>query len=73
MRDETVEIDTADTRTHKIRAALVMICNDFDLSVPIWLQSNINEFKRHSRVKFYQDSFIEEIPFDCLEIQVLEE
>ena len=31
------------------------------------------EFKRHSKTRFYQDSFIEEIPFDYLELQVIEE
>lgn len=73
VRDETIEINTEDTRTHKIKEGLSQICCRFDLEIPIWLQSNIDEFKQHSRVKFYQDSFIEEIPFDCLEIQVLEE
>ena len=49
------------------------ICYDFDLGKPIWLDSNIQEFKRHSKTRFYQDSFIEEIPFDYLELQVIEE
>ena len=32
-----------------------------------------NHFKRHSRTRFNQDSFIEHISFDYLEIQVIEE
>ena len=45
----------------------------FDLGKPIWLEHNIAEFKRHAKARFYQDSFIEQIDFDFLEIQVIEE
>ena len=53
--------------------ALDELCLTFDLGKPIWLDATIREFKRHSKARFYQDSFIEEIEFDYLEIQVLEE
>ena len=46
---------------------------EFDLENPIWLDNNIADFKRHSRARFNQDSFIENISFDYLEIQVIEE
>ena len=71
--DLVVTDDSDDTRTHKILRALEQICLHFDLGQPIWLDSNIREFQRHSKARFYQDSFIEEIPFDYLELQVLEE
>lgn len=73
LRDTVVEDCTDDTRTHKIFRSLEKIAQEFDLPVPIWLESNIREFQRHSRCRFYQDSFVEEIPFDCLEIMVIEE
>jgi hypothetical protein len=62
-----------DTRTHKVFAAIEKIGYDFDIARPIWLDSNISDFKRYSKVRFYQDSFIEEVPFDYLEFSVLEE
>lgn len=71
--DTVIEDDSNDTRTHKVFHALDEICQTFDLAKPIWLEANIADFKRHSRARFYQDSFIEEIEFDYLEIQVLEE
>ena len=73
LRDTVIEDDRNDTRTHKIFDSLDQICYDFDLGKPIWLDSNIQEFKRHNKTRFYQDSFIEEIPFDYLELQVIEE
>ncbi len=73
LRDTVIEDDRDDTRTHKIFHALDEICYAFDLGKPIWLDSTISEFKRHSKARFYQDNFIEEIPFDYLELQVIEE
>ena len=40
---------------------------------PIWLESNIDEFRRLDHTRFRQDSFIEPLDFDYLEIRVLEE
>ena len=73
LQDTMVTVDSDDTRTHKIFRALEEICLEFDLPRPIWLETNISQFKRHKSAKFRQDSFIEEIDFDYLEIQVLEE
>ena len=73
LKDLVIENGTDDTRTHKVFQALEEICYAFDLGKPIWLQSNISEFQKHSRTRFRRDSFIEEIPFDFLEIQVIEE
>ena len=60
-------------RTRKVLNGLETICRELDLPVPIWLEQNISEFQRVSKTRFRQDSFIEEIPFDYLEIQVIEE
>lgn len=60
-------------RTRKVFKGLEDICSQFDLSNPIWLDQNISEFKRHSKTRFHQDSFIEDVPFDYLEIHVIEE
>jgi hypothetical protein len=73
IKDITIENDSADTRTHKVFNALEQVCYAFDLSKPIWLKSNINEFKRHSKARFTKDSFVDEIDFDFLEIHVIEE
>lgn len=73
LRDTTICDDSEDTRTHKVFRALEQACYEFDLGKPIWLDSNIEEFKRHAKARFYQDSFIETISFDYLEIQIIEE
>lgn len=73
IASETIEDDSNETRTHKIFHGLEEVCYRLDLGKPIWLESNIKEFKRSGKTRFYQDNFIEEIEFDFLEIQVLEE
>ena len=61
LRDMTVTDESGETRTHKIFHALDQACHVFDLGKPIWLESNVNEFKRHAKTRFTQDSFIEHI------------
>ena len=74
LQSTTIELDIPDeTRTHKVVMALEQICEEFDLSNPIWLDSNINEFKRIARTRFYADSFVESIDFDYLDFYVIEE
>ena len=71
---DTVIADATDrTRTAKVLAALEESCRQFDLGVPIWLDANIKEFQRIAKTRFRADSFIEQIDFDYLEIQMIEE
>ena len=73
LKDLTVCDDSQDTRTHKVLHALDEMCYAFDLSKPIWLDSNVREFQRHAKTRFRQDSFVDEVDFDFLEFQVIEE
>lgn len=68
-----IENVSDDTRTHKVFDAIDKICYEFDIARPIWLESNISDFKRYSKVRFFKDSFVEDISFDYLEFYVLEE
>lgn len=60
-------------RTKKVYDAIDKISYEFDLSKPIWLDSNIKDFKRNDKTRFTKDNFIEGIEFDFFEIQVIEE
>ena len=73
LRDTVVEDASGDTRTHKIFRALDEVCRQFDLSKPIWLDSTVEDFKRHDKTRFSRDNFIDAIDFDYLEIHVIEE
>lgn len=73
LKDTVICNDQEDTRTHKVMTALSEICYEFDLEIPIWLESNVREFQIHGKTRFRRDSFIEQVPFDYLEIQIIEE
>ena len=74
LRDITIsDMDTEKNRTKKVFDAVDEVCYAFDLSKPIWLEKNIEEFKRVDKTRFYQDNFIDSIDFDYLEIHVIEE
>lgn len=73
LRDTVVCDGSGQKRTQKVFAAIEEITYQFDLGKPIWLDKTVREFQQHSRARFYQDNFIEEIPFDFLEIQMIEE
>lgn len=74
LRDTVVCItDYSLSRTAMVFQSLEDICYQLDLEKPIWLDANISEFQRVARTRFRQDSFIEQVGFDYLEIQVIEE
>lgn len=68
-----IQEDTDKSRTRKVFDSLNEACHTFDLAVPVWLDSTIAEFKHHSKARFNSDNFVEQIDFDFLEIQVIEE
>ena len=73
LKDTVICIDTDLNRTRKVYQALEEICYEFDLSKPLWLENNKKDFIRQSKTRFTHDSFVEDIDFDYLEIQVIEE
>ncbi len=74
IKDITIEIpETNLSRTAKVYKALDDMCYEFDLQVPLWLDSNKKEFIRHDKTRFHQDNFIETIDFDFLEFHVIDE
>lgn len=74
VKDIVICIDDSSlNRTKKIFNAIDQICYEFDLSKPIWLDSTVEDFKRHDKTRFNQDNFIDQIDFNYLEIEVIEE
>lgn len=71
--DHLVEDNSPKTRTRKVFDALEEACKAFDLQVPIWLDGNIKDFKRNGKTRFTKDCFIEDVEFDYMEFQVIEE
>lgn len=74
LRDTVIENYDMDlSRTAKVYDSLEQACYEFDLEKPMWFDKNKREFIRHARTRFEQDNFIEQIDFDYLDFQVIEE
>ena len=73
LKDTVICDDSEDTRTHKIFRGLESICYEMDLGRPLWLDVTVRDFKRQAKARFTKDCFMEDVPFDYLEIDVIEE
>lgn len=73
LRDIVITDESDTSRTKKVFHSLDAMCYEFDLSTPIWLDNNIQDFKQFDKCRFTTDSFIETIDFDFLEFHVIEE
>ena len=74
VKNMTIEnSDSSLNRTKKIFHVIDEACYAYDLSKPLWLDKNISEFKKSSKTRFTKDNFVDEIDFDYLEIEVIEE
>ena len=73
IKDTVVCDDSIDSRTHKVMNAIDKACYEMDLSRPIWLDHIVKDFQLHAKCRFTKDAFIDQIDFDYMEIQVLEE
>jgi hypothetical protein len=59
--------------SHKTDKSIKEICQKFDLSVPLWLEKHRTEFSEFKYVTFEADDFIDDIDFDKLEIELIED
>ena len=74
VKNMTIEnSESSLNRTKKIFSAIDEVCYAYDLSKPIWLDKNINEFRKNSKTRFTKDNFVDDIDFDSLDIEVIEE
>ncbi len=48
------------------------ICQKLDISVPIWLKKHDMEFSQFKYVIFYPHDFVDEVDFDKLEIELID-
>jgi len=52
-------------------AALLEVCEHFDLTKPILVHKHYAEIEKFNRTIFYPDDFIEVVSFDTLELEII--
>ncbi len=68
QRQETAEADFED-----VKDALTRLCAAFDIPRPMWLPKHEREYESFRRTAFLPEHFIEEVPFQKLEIEFLDD
>lgn len=56
-----------------VEDALTELCREFDIPRPLWLNKHYREFEEFRRTQFLPEHFMEEVPFQRLEIEFLED
>ena len=56
-----------------VRETLGEICREFDIPAPIWLGKQEREFEKFRLTSFGPESFMEDVSFQKLEIEFLED
>ena len=65
--------DTAECTFDGATDALVELCRAFDIPAPLWLNKHVREFDEFRRTQFLPEHFMEDVPFQRLEIEFLED
>jgi len=73
IKQDVIEDETIDTRTHKVMNAIEAVCLKWDMGRPYWLKNNERDFMARAKTRFTKDNFIEDVEFDYMEISILEE
>ena len=64
---------TAPCAWEGVEDALTELCREFDIPRPIWLNKHYREFEDFRRTQFLPEHFMEEVPFQRLEIEYLDD
>lgn len=68
QRQTTVECAFED-----VESAMTDICHELDIARPLWLKKHEKEFREFRHTAFLPEHFMEDVPFDRLEIEFLED
>lgn len=64
---------TAECAWEGVEDALTELCREFDIPRPLWLNKHYREFDDFRRTQFLPEHFMEDVSFDRLEIEFLED
>jgi len=52
--------------------ALHAVCDSFDLTKPVVCTKHLGDIQSFHRTVFYPDDFVEAVPFDTLELEIID-
>ena len=73
VRHRIAQQSTAPCTPESVQDALVELCREFDIPCPLWLNKHENEFEAFRHTSFLPEHFMEDVPFQRLEIEYLDD
>lgn len=67
-----VELVEDESFTHSLDQALLALCKDLGLPLPLWLDKNTREFVRYRQTSFFPEQYTEKVKFDQFHIKLLD-
>ena len=65
--NETIECAWGDQQQ-----ALIELCREMDVPAPMWLSKHEFEFEQFRHTAFTKDHFVEDLPFDRMEVEFID-
>lgn len=70
---EIKEVETADKEGEpfsvRLERALVELCRQMDIPVPMWMKKNTHEFAAFRQTIFFREQYTEKVRFDRFQIK----
>ena len=74
---EIKEVETPDNEGEaysvRLERALVELCRQMDIPVPMWMKKNTKEFAAFGQTIFFREQYTENVRFDRFQIRVRED
>ena len=64
---------TCECQGGDVHEALTELCREFDIPQPIWLNKHVREYGSFGRTRFLPEHFMEDVPFERIEIEFLDD
>jgi hypothetical protein len=71
--EETVTASSLEDERAALAEALQEACVQMDIARPLWLSINERDIEEYRRTTLNQDNFLEDIRFDRMELEILED
>ena len=72
IKEVTTE-NTDDSYAKCLEKALVELCRQLDIPVPMWMKKNTKEFAAFGQTIFFREQYTENVRFDRFQIRVRED
>ena len=56
--------------SQRLESALIVMCRDHDIPVPMWMAQNTKEFAAFRQTIFFADQYIQKVRFDRFQIKL---